>query len=61
MPLLRLYGALDGLVPRKIAALLDERWPHSRSHIITKAAHAPFISHPDDFCHEVLEFASPIR
>ncbi|MDI3442006.1 pimeloyl-ACP methyl ester esterase BioH [Erwinia sp. V90_4] len=61
MPLLRLYGALDGLVPRKIAALLDERWPHSRSHIITKAAHAPFISHPDDFCREVLEFASPIR
>lgn len=24
VPLLRLYGALDGLVPRKVAALLDE-------------------------------------
>lgn len=26
MPFLRLYGRLDGLVPRKIVPLLDEQW-----------------------------------
>lgn len=53
-PFLRLYGALDGLVPRKIAPLLDAQWPQSRSLIVEKAAHAPFISHPQTFC-EALE------
>lgn len=49
-PFLRLYGRLDGLVPRKIAATLDQTWPRSESLIFPKAAHAPFISHPDAFC-----------
>lgn len=57
VPLLRLYGALDGLVPRKIASLLDDAWPASQSTIIEKAAHAPFISHPDLFCQQLTEFA----
>jgi len=56
VPLLRIYGALDGLVPRKIASLLDEQWPQSSSVIIEKAAHAPFISHPEDFCQQLLDF-----
>lgn len=56
VPLLRLYGALDGLVPRKVAALLDERWPASQSQVIEKAAHAPFISHPALFCQALLDF-----
>ena len=50
VPLLRLYGALDGLVPRKIVPLLDAAWPASQSTIVEKAAHAPFISHPEVFC-----------
>nr|WP_318383380.1 pimeloyl-ACP methyl ester esterase BioH [uncultured Enterobacter sp.] len=50
LPFLRLYGRLDGLVPRKIVPLLDALWPASESVILPKAAHAPFISHPDDFC-----------
>ncbi|MEG3133697.1 pimeloyl-ACP methyl ester esterase BioH [Rouxiella sp. T17] len=56
LPFLRIYGALDGLVPRKIAPLLDERWPQSRSAIIPKASHAPFISHPDAFCTLINDF-----
>lgn len=56
MPFLRLYGRLDGLVPRKIVAPLDARWPQSQSLIFPKAAHAPFISHPDDFCIALTEF-----
>lgn len=58
VPFLRLYGALDGLVPRKIAALLDTAWPHSESIIVEKAAHAPFISHPRQFCEILLTLAS---
>lgn len=54
MPLLRIYGYLDGLVPRKVAALLDESCPRSKSVVIQKSAHAPFVSHPAEFC-EVVE------
>ena len=50
MPHLRIYGYLDGLVPRKIVPLLDAIWPDSESLVIPKAAHAPFVSHPAEFC-----------
>jgi hypothetical protein len=39
MPHLRIYGYLDGLVPRKVVPLLDSLWPDSESQI-AKAAHA---------------------
>lgn len=54
LPFLRLYGHLDGLVPRKIVPLLDEMWPASESIIFPKAAHAPFVSHPQAFCDALL-------
>jgi pimeloyl-[acyl-carrier protein] methyl ester esterase len=60
VPLLRIYGYLDGLVPRKVAALLDRRWPASASLIIEKAAHAPFISHPHAFCAAVMQFSASV-
>lgn len=57
VPMLRIYGALDGLVPRKIVPLLDALWPATESHIIEKSAHAPFISHPEAFCEQIKLFA----
>ncbi|MFE8100504.1 pimeloyl-ACP methyl ester esterase BioH [Brenneria goodwinii] len=57
LPLLRVYGALDGLVPRKVAGILDRLWPDSSSVIIPKAAHAPFISHPDVVVEQILAFS----
>lgn len=54
MPFLRMYGRLDGLVPRKIVPLLDAQWPASESVVFAKAAHAPFISHPAEFCEVLL-------
>ena len=57
VPMLRIYGALDGLVPRKIVPLLDALWPESVSHILEKSAHAPFISHPEAFCEQIKQFA----
>ncbi|WP_428944835.1 pimeloyl-ACP methyl ester esterase BioH [Pantoea sp. FN060301] len=56
VPLLRIYGALDGLVPRRIVPLLDQAWPGSQAVIIDKAAHAPFISHPEIFCQQLIDF-----
>ncbi|SLM64912.1 Biotin synthesis protein BioH. Carboxylesterase [Dickeya aquatica] len=56
LPFLRLYGALDGLVPRNVVALMDEQYPHSTSFVIAKAAHAPFISHPEVFVKLVVDF-----
>lgn len=55
MPFLRMYGRLDGLVPRKIIPLLDALWPDSVSVVFDKAAHAPFISHPQAFCAPLVE------
>ena len=48
-PFLRLYGRLDGLVPRKTIALVDQLAPASVSEVLPKASHAPFISHPEAF------------
>ena len=50
VPHLRIYGYLDGLVPRKVVPMLDDLWPQSESVVIAKAAHAPFVSHPAAFC-----------
>lgn len=57
IPIMRIYGRLDGLVPGKIVPLLDQAWPNSQSMIFDKAAHAPFISHPEAFCEAVVKFA----
>ncbi|WP_330961544.1 pimeloyl-ACP methyl ester esterase BioH [Photobacterium sp. 53610] len=48
-PWLRLYGRLDGLVPAKVASDMDLLAPDSQKMMFTKASHAPFISHPEDF------------
>lgn len=60
VPFLRLYGRLDGLVPRKVAALLDDAWPRSESRVFPQAAHAPFISHPAEFCQTVRMFTDKL-
>ncbi len=54
LPCLRVYGRLDSLVPKASSPLLDERYPASRSVVLEKASHAPFISHPQQFI-EIIE------
>ena len=61
LPHLRIYGYLDGLVPRRIVPLLDEQWPRSESLIVGKAAHAPFISHPAEFCAALVALSQRIN
>lgn len=60
VPGLRLYGSQDGLVPRRVVPLVDELWPGSTSKTIAHAAHAPFVSHPEEFCREVMAFAGRV-
>ncbi|WP_370559089.1 pimeloyl-ACP methyl ester esterase BioH [Edwardsiella tarda] len=60
MPWLRLYGALDGLVPRRVAPLVDALTLPGESQILPAAAHAPFISHPEPFCAALCDFAGAL-
>lgn len=48
-PFLRLYGKLDGLVPKQVIPLINSLAPNSQSHIFEQASHAPFISHQTEF------------
>jgi len=48
-PFLRLYGKLDGLVPKQVVALIDDLAPNSQRYIFEQASHAPFISHQAEF------------
>ena len=48
-PFLRLYGKLDGLVPKQVVKLVDELVPNSQCYIFEQASHAPFISHQSEF------------
>lgn len=57
LPWLRIYGRLDSLVPKASIPLLDERYPASRSVVLEKASHAPFISHPQQFIEIIEHFA----
>lgn len=61
IPHWRIYGQLDGLVPRNIAELLDASWPQSISHILPKAAHAPFISHAESFCQLLVSLSHELK
>lgn len=44
VPFLRIYGKLDGLVPRNVISRIDELAPQSEKIVFDKASHAPFIS-----------------
>ncbi|MCC2606468.1 pimeloyl-ACP methyl ester esterase BioH [Planctobacterium marinum] len=46
---LRIFGSQDSLVPKASAAQIQRLDPDAIVHIIDKASHAPFISHPRQF------------
>ena len=56
MPVLRLYGRLDSLVPAKVAADVEGHIPNSKAIIYRKAAHAPFLSASEEFLNDVTSF-----
>lgn len=46
---LRVFGSQDSLVPKTAVEKIREAHPEAKYHIITRASHAPFISHTDHF------------
>ncbi|MGR5235848.1 pimeloyl-ACP methyl ester esterase BioH [Vibrio alfacsensis] len=56
MPMLRLYGRLDGLVPIKVATDLSEQLPDTRQFVFNQSSHAPFMTEHDMFCRQVRDF-----
>ena len=56
MPLLRMYGRLDSLVPAKVDKEVEKHLPESRSKIYRRASHAPFLSASDEFVTDIKFF-----
>ncbi|SHI20787.1 pimeloyl-ACP methyl ester esterase BioH [Ferrimonas marina] len=55
-PWLRLYGRMDGLVPYRSLAPMARLASASQVQVLAKAAHAPFVSHPDATLQALSEF-----
>ncbi|EHR40848.1 pimeloyl-ACP methyl ester esterase BioH [Alishewanella jeotgali] len=49
-PVVGCYGRLDSLVPVAVLPLLQQLQPAAKLTVLAKASHAPFISHPGEFC-----------
>ncbi|MBW3697635.1 pimeloyl-[acyl-carrier protein] methyl ester esterase [Vibrio sp. T187] len=58
VPMLRLYGRLDGLVPLKVAKDLEKAVPDTEQYIFSQSSHAPFMTEADTFCNQLISFAS---
>lgn len=56
VPMLRLYGRLDGLVPLNAAQATGKLAPHTSSYVFSESAHAPFITEPELFVEQVTGF-----
>ncbi|CAL4325292.1 pimeloyl-ACP methyl ester esterase BioH [Buchnera aphidicola] len=61
VPLLRIYGSLDPMVPKKVINTVDLLCTRSKSIIINKAAHAPFLSHLKHFCKIIFLFVKTLN
>ncbi len=49
LPTTYIFGRLDSIVPAKTMAVMQTTYPHFDYHLFRKAAHAPFLSHKDEF------------
>ncbi|WP_245879946.1 pimeloyl-ACP methyl ester esterase BioH [Vibrio gangliei] len=56
VPFLRLYGRLDGLVPKKVEQDVSHLAPNSQCHVFESSSHAPFMTEHEAFCRMVEEF-----
>lgn len=55
-PTLVIHGSLDKLTPPNAGAWLAEAIPHAKYRLINGAAHAPFLSHPQQVAEAILEW-----
>jgi pimeloyl-[acyl-carrier protein] methyl ester esterase len=55
-PTLVIVGERDRLTPPEAGRELAMRLPSARFHVVERAGHAPFLSHPDEVLREVVPF-----
>lgn len=60
-PVTWLLGSRDALVPASLAGALKTLQPNINILIEKQAAHAPFISHPENFTRALIDFAEDVR
>jgi pimeloyl-[acyl-carrier protein] methyl ester esterase len=60
-PITWLLGGRDALVPVSLAGVLKILQPKIETIIEKEAAHAPFISHPENFVGALIDFAETLR
>lgn len=58
LPWLRIWGRLDGLVPKRVMAQLPPHADNISDVMLAKASHAPFFSHQEEFLTELLDWLS---
>lgn len=60
-PVTWLFGGRDALVPVALAEALKKIQPDINVLVEQEAAHAPFISHPENFASALIDFAESMR
>ena len=55
-PVFVLGGERDSLVPKKALSVISKLFVNAKYHVIKRAGHAPFLSHPDEFHKLVSDF-----
>ena len=61
MPHLRIYGYLDGLVPRKVVPLLDSLCRTANRRSLPKPRMPRLLSHPTEFCSALIALSQSFR
>lgn len=52
------FGRLDAITPRALMRAMQSQYPHFHYHLFNKAAHIPFLSHPQEYLAVLQEFLS---
>ena len=60
-PVLLVYGNKDAITPPRMGEYLAAKLPAARLEVFDKAAHAPFLSHPERFSALVEGFVSGVE
>lgn len=56
MPVCYVFGRLDSIVSSKTMTVMQKYYPHMQYLLLAKSAHAPFLSHQDEFVNALETF-----
>lgn len=52
------FGRLDAIISHKLMAVMQQHYPQFKYHLFSKAAHMPFLSHPQEYLAVLEDFLS---